>query len=135
MAWINKHWGDDYVRMAKETIEEMVSLFLYGAIVRLSSCIPDKMLEYREKATNSDDEEPLIPDNRAYSEDVGEPYMDLAAQYGLGDDMTISNPGDNRQQTIQEEYQAYVTALCLPRDVSPLRFWEVGGASLVTLMM
>ena len=134
MAWINKHWGDDYVRMAKETIEEMVSLFLYGAIVRLSSCIPDKMLEYREKATNSD-EEPLIPDNRAYSGDVGEPYMDLAAQYGLGDDMTISNPGDNQQQTIQEEYQAYVTALRSLRDVSPLKFWEVRGVSPVTLMI
>ena len=93
------------------------------------------MLEYREKATTTNDEEPRIPDNRANSGDVGEIYMDLAAQYGLGDDMTISDPGDNRQQTIQEEYQAYVTAPRSSKAVDPLKFWEVGGASLVRLMM
>ena len=62
--------------------------------------------------------------------------MDLAAEYGLGDDMTIGNLGDNRrQQTTEEEYQAYVTAPPSPREVNSLKFWEVGGASLVTLMV
>ena len=91
------------------------------------------MSEYREKATTND-EEPPIPDNRASSTDVREAYMNLAAQYGLEDDMTIGNPGGSRQQTTQEEYQAYVAAPCSPHDVAPLKFWEVSGKS-VTLMV
>ena len=87
------------------------------------------MLEYREKATTNDDdvEEPYISDNRAYS---GDAYMQLAAEYGLDDDddMVISNPGNNRhRQTVEEEYQAYVTAPCSSKDVTSLKFWEVSG--------
>ena len=57
------------------------------------------MLEYHEKITNSEVEEPHISDNRAYLGDVGvgEGYMQLAARYGLDDDMFIGNPSHNRQ--------------------------------------
>jgi hypothetical protein len=44
--------------------------------------------------------------------------------------MIIGNPGENqqqRQQTVDEEYQAYVTAPCSTKDVHPLKFWEVRG--------
>ena len=86
------------------------------------------MFEYREKATaNNEVEEPHFPDNRAYPGVVGDTYMELGAQYGLDDDMTIGNPGDNRPQTVDEEYQAYVTAQCSSKDVTSLKFWEVGG--------
>ena len=86
------------------------------------------MFEYREKAT-TDGEEPRIPDNRASSRSLRPAYMNLAAQYGLDDDMIIGSPGGDRQHTVQEEYQAYMTAPCSPTDVAPLKFWEVGGES------
>ena len=88
------------------------------------------MLEYCEKTTNNEVEEGHILDNRAYSGDVGvgEGYMQLAAQYGLDDDMLIGNPSDNRQQqTVDEELQAYAAAPCSSRDVTSLKFWEVSG--------
>jgi hypothetical protein len=55
--------------------------------------------------------------------------MQLAAEYGLDDDdMIIGNPGNNlQQQTVDEEYQAYVTAPCSSNDVTSLKFWEVSG--------
>ena len=61
------------------------------------------MVEYCKKATTL--EEPLIPDNNT-SLDVGEvqeAYMELAGRYGL-QDMIIGDPGDNPQQTVEEEY-------------------------------
>ena len=86
------------------------------------------MLEYREKTTTHG-EEPRQSDNLAHSGHVGHGFMDLAAQYGLGDDMAINNLGDRRRQTTEEEYQAYVTAPHPSNDVSPLKFWEVSGES------
>jgi len=84
------------------------------------------MMKYREKAEkatpNANDEEPPI---LAVSPKV-EAYMTLAAEYGLEDNMTIGDPG-KYQQTLEEEYQAYVTAPSLPRGTDPLRFWEACG--------
>jgi hypothetical protein len=84
------------------------------------------MTEYREDAEkknpSTNDEGPLIP---AASRRL-EAYMTLAAQYGLDDDMTIGNPG-KYQQSVEEEYQAYITAPTLSGKVDPLKFWEVRG--------
>ena len=52
--------------------------------------------------------------------------MTLAAQYGLDNDMTIGNPG-KYQQSVKEEYQAYITVPTLLGKVDPLKFWEVHG--------
>src|SRR6266581_3482097 len=85
------------------------------------------MVEYRKKATTKNDvEEPPIPDDNASSDvgEVREAYMELAAQYELYD-MIIGDLGDNPQQTVEEEYRAYVTA---PLSKLPsLKFWEVRG--------
>jgi aminopeptidase C len=51
--------------------------------------------------------------------------MSLTQQYGIVDKMEI---GESSQsvQTIEQEYQAYITAL-LVKNVNILKFWEVGG--------
>jgi hypothetical protein len=52
-------------------------------------------------------------------------YMRLAEQYGLSD-MVVGESHRN-EQTIVQEYQAYITAPPSPRDVDILKFWEVGN--------
>jgi len=49
--------------------------------------------------------------------------MTLAERYGLGDDMNIGGPSDT-DQTIEQEYQAYVTAV-RSSFTDILKFWEV----------
>jgi hypothetical protein len=85
------------------------------------------MLAYREKAGANHDDEPL-PDAGATSSDSGKipGYMSLAKQYGLHDDMDIGDSGGH-EQTIEQEYQAYVTAQLSPKNVDILKFWEVSG--------
>ena len=53
-------------------------------------------------------------------------YMSLAEQYGL-DGLTIGEPG-GQEQTIDQEYQGYITAPLTLKSVSTLKFWEVGGS-------
>jgi hypothetical protein len=50
-------------------------------------------------------------------------YMSLAAQYGITD-MEIGNPGIP-DQTVEQEYQAYITAPLSPNTMDILKFWEV----------
>jgi hypothetical protein len=81
------------------------------------------MTKYREdaeKATPSTGDEgpPILA-----ASPREEAYTTLAAQYGLDDDMIIGNSG-NYRQTVEEEYQAYVTAPTLSKAVDPLKFWE-----------
>jgi len=53
-------------------------------------------------------------------------YMSLAEQYGL-DGLTIGEPG-GQEQTIDQEYQGYITMPLTLKSVSALKFWEVGGS-------
>ena len=50
-------------------------------------------------------------------------YMRLAEQYGLSD-MVIGDSHQN-EQTVVQEYQAYIMVPLSPRDVNILKFWEV----------
>jgi len=82
------------------------------------------MSEYRKKAAGSQDEELLFQQDPTYK---APKFMSLAAQYGLpDDDMDIGGLG-HKERTVDQEYQAYVTAPCLPKNTDPLKFWEVGG--------
>jgi len=90
------------------------------------------MTQYREdaeKATPDDDndDKSLLTEN-AVPPKV-EAFMGLAAKYGLDTDMVIGTvtPGKKYQQTVEEEYQAYMTAQCSPRGINPLMFWEARG--------
>jgi hypothetical protein len=85
------------------------------------------MLKYREKAPADREEDPLAEEDPSYPVAGETPtYMLLAAQYGLSDDMDIGNPAGN-EPSIDQEYQAYVTAQCPPQAVDLLKFWEVSG--------
>ena len=93
---------------------------------RLSSHIPHKMAEYREKATrppdSDNDEEQPIEESCANPE-VQPMFMSLASQFLVEDKVNFEEPGNNKQM-IDQEYQAYMTA---PLSwMSILRFWEVG---------
>ena len=57
-------------------------------------------------------------------EDDVDKYLTLTARYGL-DDMEIGE-SDGIEQTIEQEYQAYVIAPLSKKDVDIFRFWEVG---------
>jgi hypothetical protein len=50
-------------------------------------------------------------------------YMLLVAQYGIAD-MEIGNP-DIHDQTVEQEYQVYITAPLSPNTIDILKFWEV----------
>jgi DNA-directed RNA polymerase specialized sigma24 family protein len=68
---------------------------------------------------------------RSSGADTGDPhagetpkYMSLAEQYGLGSDMDVGDSGAN-EQTIEQEYQAYITVPLSPKNINILKFWEV----------
>ena len=50
-------------------------------------------------------------------------YMSLVAQYGITD-MEIGNPGIC-DQSVEQEYQAYITAPLSPKTMDILKFWKV----------
>jgi hypothetical protein len=78
-----------------------------------------KMAEYRAVAGA---ELPVLP-SAVPSTDEMPAYMTLGAQYGIADEMDITvNSG---QQTIEQEYQAYITAVTSPKTTNILGFWEV----------
>ena len=53
-------------------------------------------------------------------------YMSLAEQYGIAEDMEIGESSE-LMQTIEQELQAYITAVLSPKNVNILKFWEVGS--------
>lgn len=90
------------------------------------------MVEYRERAdavTANLGQPAPVP---ALSGDSNTPaFMTLAAQYGLDeDDMGLGNNNSN-QQTIEQEYQAYITSTLSNGAVDIIKFWEVSMMKLI----
>ena len=52
-------------------------------------------------------------------------YMTLDAQYRLTDDDLAIGGTTTQEQTVEQEFQAYVTAPLLPPNIDILKFWEV----------
>lgn len=77
------------------------------------------MKEYHEKAAG--DSSPTDP--AGTTEDLPK-YMSLARKYGMAD-MEIGQ-SSKTAQTIEQEYQAYITAP-LSRNVDILKFWEASS--------
>jgi hypothetical protein len=85
-----------------------------------------KMMEYRERAAAPEEQAPLSL-QRSGTDLPG--YMTLASKYGLtDDDMDIGNPGAN-EQTVEQEYQAYITSPVSPKTVDIIKFWEASNRS------
>ena len=51
-------------------------------------------------------------------------YINLADQYGVMD-MQFATPESVEEQTIEQEFQSFVTAPLSPRGTNTLKFWEV----------
>jgi hypothetical protein len=79
------------------------------------------MTEYRQQSIAEEDV--AVPACTATQEMPA--YMTLAAQYGIEDEMDV---GDNvNNQTVEQEYQSYITAPHSPNNVNIVKFWEVSG--------
>ena len=76
------------------------------------------MREYREREIAATPDQSVPP---ATAEVPA--YMSLAAQYGVTD-MEIGDSGIG-DQTIEQEYQAYIMAPLSPKTMDILKFWEV----------
>jgi hypothetical protein len=83
------------------------------------------MQEYRENVTTIEGTGQLA----SSSEGQAPRYMSLGQQYGLSDDMEIGRSGSHCQATIEQEYQAYITAPLSPQSMDILKFWEVSYMS------
>lgn len=82
------------------------------------------MKEYR--TPSSVESEDLAIDD---SEPVPLGYETLGEQYGL-EDMDIFAPSDQQDQTIEQEYQSYVTERLSSAGTSTIKFWEVSSTRL-----
>ena len=82
------------------------------------------MREYREKMRGTAGDPPTPTSNPLSTEDAPR-YMSLADQYGIADEMEIGESSQT-SQTIEQEYQAYITAALSLKTVDILKFWEVG---------
>jgi hypothetical protein len=60
-------------------------------------------------------------------------YMTLDDQYGLMDDDLAIGGTTAQGQTVEQEFQAYVTAPLSPPNIDILKFWEV-SRDLVSLI-
>lgn len=84
------------------------------------------MREYRERIKN---EEPVETSGEDLDTGKTEKFMLLATEYYGGlDDMVIGGSGGDQrfEQSVEQEYQAYITAPLSAISVNILRFWEVG---------
>ena len=82
------------------------------------------MIEYQQQAVTATPEEQEVvcgPDTT-----VRPAFMSLAAQYGIMDDMDIGDSGPN-EQTMEQEYQAYLKSPPTSKTVNIIKYWEVIG--------
>jgi len=82
-----------------------------------------KMMRYRERVAECH-EEP--PSSSPPSPHANLPSYNLAAKYGLSDDMDVGDPGAT-EQTVEQEYQAYITAPLSQKHMDIVKFWEASN--------
>lgn len=82
------------------------------------------MLEYHERIEKEGPAQTPQADAADQGTGEAEKYMTIAAKYWI-DDMEISESG-GIEQTVEQEYQVYITAPLSPRNIIILKFWEVG---------
>ena len=87
------------------------------------------MTEYRERAraravAAGVSASPLVGHNVVQSNQALS-LDSLMWDYGLTNEMDISTRENANEQTIEQEFQSFVTAPLLPKGTSILKFWEV----------
>ena len=97
----------------------------------MSLLIAYKMHEYHKEATPNDDKE--LPQESSAHRGVGHAlsHRSLAAQYGGKKRKKTGKKSSGNKQTVKQEYQAYVTAVLSPEEIDLLKFWEVGGDTVL----
>ena len=83
------------------------------------------MYEYRKEAAPDDEELPPQSPARP-ARGHAQSYRSLAAEYGAKPRKRTGKKPSGNRQSVEEEYQAYVTANLSPEEVDNLKFWEVG---------
>jgi hypothetical protein len=78
------------------------------------------MSEYRKQAKVADSLAATSTPNPA----LIPAYGGLAERYGL-EDMSFQDDAYKRDQSVEQEYQGYVTAVLSPMSINILKFWEV----------
>jgi hypothetical protein len=87
------------------------------------------MLEYREKAKQKALEGQSAPTVAVPGVGTGKmpSYISLAQQYGYNDDNMEFDGSSDAEQTLEQEYQAYVTAPLSTKYTDILKYWEVSN--------
>jgi hypothetical protein len=81
------------------------------------------MAEYRARRTGEDAApSAAVPGPRS---NQAPQYRSLAERYGLGAEMNFASPESRHDQTIEQEYQSFVTAPLSAAGTNTLKFWEV----------
>ena len=122
MNWIERHWGEPWYSKAKKDILQLVR-FVFLVLNGASYSAP-KMHEYRERSAASECEEEWQVDG-VNATNGGPGYLNIAAHYGLEDEMDIRGDSGGNVQSIDHEYLAYTTAAPSMKTVDILKFWEV----------
>jgi hypothetical protein len=135
LTWIQKHWDREYIDGAETTIRQTVSLstWLDGLLSSARAHrIPYKMIEYREREiVTAPEEEQSIPPTVPGTREMPA-YMSLAVQYGITDDDMDIGHFSAQEQTIEQEFQSYITAPLSPKNIDIIKFWEVStGANFI----
>jgi hypothetical protein len=89
------------------------------------------MIEYRA-TTATEEQQQQPPPTGTLTPHIGEipHYMSLDVQYGIEeDDMAIG--GSSSDQTVEQEFQAYITAPLSPPSIDILKFWEVSRSRVI----
>ena len=118
LSWISNNWEDKWKNIAIDKIKSLVSTFnhyLYDG--RQVNLMQMKTYHSDEKKTPEDLAKAVPPVN---------PWLFYV------DDLESDEEGDisTSEQTIEEEYMAYVTSLPRRSTVDPVKFWEVNGTIL-----
>jgi hypothetical protein len=124
LSWVRTQWENKYIVMAEKNIRELVRLVFI--ILNGASSAAPKMGQYREKGTPSEHaEQPALNTVRSPVSNLYGGH-DLDLQYGIQMEMGIGAT-DEIVQTVEQEYQAYVTGALSCGNVDILKFWEVNS--------
>jgi hypothetical protein len=91
------------------------------------------MAEYRERAKDAGTVSSTVINTPNSTATRAPAYLSLAEEYGLTD-MQFATPEDVEGQTLEQEYQSYVTAPLSKPGTDMLKFWEVSNLSITSLI-
>ena len=127
LSWIKRHWETKFIAKAESNLRDLVGL-VFIFVNGVSSSVP-KMTEYREKSDTSED----VAESAQNTTDHGSGYvprhMSLAAVYNIEEEMDTGSIGES-VQTVEQEYQAYITGALSMKTVDILKYWEVNSDAM-----